>query len=89
MATTPLPTARINDLFHASNALAVVQGWAILNPSQPLRACPHVAEANRLHRRATGSINVLWVCPRCTSVMPIVDAEARTECCGVVAHLDI
>lgn len=74
MDLTPLPATRRNDLFLAALARSTD---------------PDAVDTRQLHRRATGSIHVPWVCPSCTVELPPVDRAGMTDCCTVPAFLRI
>jgi hypothetical protein len=69
------------ELRAAAVALSICADYSIENPTVSLRNNPHYAEARRTHRKATGSVNTLWVCG-CSKVMPLITGDLTTVCCG-------
>lgn len=63
-----------------ADAIKVCGQYSIDNPTCAIKDNPFVKPADRAHRKATGSVRVLIVCP-CNKVSPLIDDQLRTECC--------
>ena len=56
--------------------------FSIENPTTGAGDNPHWKPADRAHRAATGSVNLLWICGGCRRILPRVTALLKTACCG-------
>lgn len=70
------------DLKAAADALQLAADFSVANPTTPLRDNPHVKPSDKAHRKATGSVRTLWICPPCGRVMPRITDDLHTVCCG-------
>lgn len=65
-----------------SDAVKVCGDYSIANPTCSLKNNPHEPLIAPLHRKATGSVNILLWCPGCSHLTPRINDRLLTECCG-------